>query len=58
MVQETTLNTETIAKWLSSKNCVMWGGQGWDITDSKESVEAAAWFMRELQSFMDHVGSE
>lgn len=57
MEQTTVVSTDSVIAWLSKKNCVMWGGQGWDITDSKESREAAAWFMREFQSFMDHVGS-
>lgn len=57
MEQSTVLSTDSVIEWLSKKNCVMWGGRGWDITDSKESCEAAVWFMREVQSFMDHVGS-
>lgn len=57
MEQSTVLSTDSVIEWLSKKNCVLWGGRGWDITDSKESCEAAVWFMCEVQSFMDHVGS-
>jgi hypothetical protein len=53
----TPLSTEVVAEWLHNKHCVMWGGRGWDITDSKEVVAAAEWLIREMESLANHVAS-
>lgn len=40
------------ATWLTSKQTTIWGI--WNLNDPQQLQEAAAWFIHQLEQFVDH----
>ena len=45
---------EQVVAWLKDKHTTTWGGHGWDVTDPKEAVLAAEWFLQQIMDYNDY----
>jgi hypothetical protein len=48
------LEIDNVITWFKAKHTTTWGGEGWDVTDPKESQRAAQWFINQINDYLEH----